>query len=516
MEPASSAALGEFVRRTVSFLLAKCERPPVTGQEDLKRLRSLLLRSSTILEQAERRHVASRAMLLQLRSLRDKTFRGYYIFDTIRCRSSLTLHGGHKDDGDGGVEEEEEEEVNRRAFALSSSNTAKRARFSSNSNRSESEVAAGAVVLRVACSPRELQEMACSLEAMIRDMKEFVVFLMGYPILCREPYSAHLFVEKCMFGRNMERERIMEFLLQKDPESNTSGNLLGVLPITGPSLIGKSTIVEHVCKEERVRNHFSLILWYGGNDLRDETMPSFRDNCVIKHKNDNASEQRLLIVIELLDDVDDEIWKSLYTSARSIPRGSKMLITSRSKKIERFGTTEALRLKCLPTEAHWYFFKMLVFGSEDPEQHPKLISLAMEMAYDMPGSFIYPHLGAALLLKANFNPKRWSMILTRFREYLKKNVSGLLGEEYPDDLEAAAKDQPQCAWTVTKQKPDEYFMLHEIYQRGSAPEEVPGITVLDLLCGCDHPQGRYEVLFWKSQIPPYFTYICTCDIQTWK
>ncbi|KAF8715707.1 hypothetical protein HU200_026650 [Digitaria exilis] len=486
MEPASSAALGEFVRRTVSFLLAECERPPVTGQEDLKRLRSLLLRSGTILEQAERRHVASRAMLLQLRSLRDKTFRGYYIFDAIRCRSSLTLHGGHKDDGDGGVEEEEEE-VNRRPFTLSSSNTAKRARFSSsNSDRSESsEAAAGAVVLRVACSPRELQEMACSLEAMIRDMKEFVVFLMGYPILCREPYSAHLFVEKCMFGRNMERERIMEFLLQKDPESNTSGNnLLGVLPITGPSLIGKSTIVEHVCKEERVRNYFSLILW-------------------------------LLIVIELLDDVDDEIWKSLYTSARSIPRGSKMLITSRSKKIERFGTTEALRLKCLPTEAHWYFFKMLVFGSEDPEQHPKLISLAMEMAYDMPGSFIYPHLGAALLLKANFNPKRWSMILTRFREYLKKNVSGLLGEEYPDDLEAA-KDQPQCAWTVTKQKPDEYFMLHEIYQRGSAPEEVPGITVLDLLCGCDHPQGRYEVLFWKSQIPPYFTYICTCDIQTWK
>lgn len=365
-------------------------------------------------------------------------------------------------------------------------------------------------------SPRELQQMACNLEAMIRDMKEFVVFLMGYPILCREPYSAHLFVEKCMFGRNMERERIMEFLLQMtdDPSSNSAN--LGVLPITGPSLIGKSTIVEHVCKEERVHNHFSLILWYCGNDLKDETMPSFRDNCVIKHKNDNASEQRLLIVIELLDDVGDERWKSLYTSARSIPRGSKMLITSRSKKIERFGTTEALRLKCLPTEAHWYFFKMLVFGSEDPEQHPKLISLAMEMAYDMPGSFIYPHLGAALLLKANFNPKRWSRILTRFREYLKKNDSALLGEEYPDDLEAANKDQPQCTWTVTKQKPDEYFMLHEIYQRESAPEEVPGITVVDLLCGCDHPKGTYEVLFWKSRIPPYFTYVCTCDIQSWK
>ncbi|RCU61740.1 hypothetical protein SETIT_J030100v2 [Setaria italica] len=499
MDSVSSAVIGEFVRRTVSSLLSKCERQAATDQEDLKRLRSLLLRSHTILEEAERRHVASRAMLQQVMALRDKAFRGYYVLDAVGCRS---LPGGGERRNDDGGDDDEEEEVSCDALALSRSNTVKRVRFSSNSSSATGAVLSGA-------SPGELHQMVCSLEAMINDMKEFVVFLMGYPILHRQPYSAHFFVERCMFGRHMERDMIMEFLLQTDPPSN-SGDL-GVLPITGPSLIGKSTIVEHVCIEERVRNHFSLILSYCRNELKDETMPSFRDNCVIKHQNDSASEERLLIIIELLEDVDDETWKRLYSSTRSIPRGSKMIITSRSKKIERFGTTEALRLKCLPTEAYWYYFKMLVFGSEDPRQLPKLTSLAMEIAYNMPGSFIYPHVGSAILLKGNFSTKRWSLILTWLREYLQKNVS-LLGEEHPDDLKA--KDELHCTWTLSKHKPSKYFMLRDIYQSGSTLDKVPDITFVDLmLSGCDLPQEKYEVLVWKSRIPPYFNYICTCDIM---
>ncbi|OEL16350.1 hypothetical protein BAE44_0022632 [Dichanthelium oligosanthes] len=165
MEPTSSALLGEFVRRTISSLLAKCERQTATDPEDLKRLRSLLLRSSTILEEAERRHVASRAMLQQLMALRDKTFKGFYVLDAVRCRSLPRGGDGRKDDGGEVVEKEE---VNRHSFTLSRFNTAKRVRFSSNCSET-----AGAA------SPTEFMQMVHSLEVMINDMKEFVVFLMG-------------------------------------------------------------------------------------------------------------------------------------------------------------------------------------------------------------------------------------------------------------------------------------------------------------------------------------------------
>ncbi|CAL4902101.1 unnamed protein product [Urochloa decumbens] len=493
MEMFSSAVVGELVNRSVSFLFSKFEKETtVTVQEDLQRLRHLLLRSGAIVWDAEQRYIQSKAMLLQFMDLRDKTFMGSYVLDAARCRATIGTGVRHRNGKDGA------NEVDRRAFTLSRFNPAKRVRFPYNA----SEIG---FVLNFA-SPVDLQEMVSSLEFMLRDMKEFVMFLASCPPLYRQPYSAHMFVEKCMFGRHMEKERVMKFLLQTGPpHSAEKGKHLDVLPIVGPAYIGKSTFVEHVCQDERVRSHFSLILVYSRNCLKDETAAGFRDNCLIKHQNDNALEEKLLIVIELSWDVDDETWERLYSSERSMPHGSKMIITSRSKEIVRFGTTQALSLKCLPTEAYWYFFKRLAFGSDDPEQHPKLVSMAMEMAHKMKGSFMYAHIASALL-RANFNIRGWTMVLTNMREFMQKNVS-LLGEEYPDDL----NDHPQSTWNLTKQKHDEYFMLYEICPRRSGAEDVPDITMMDLLFGCAQPRGKYEVLIWKSQIPPYFNYVCTCE-----
>jgi hypothetical protein len=111
--------------------------------------------------------------------------------------------------------------------------------------------------------------------------------------------------------------------------------------------------VEHVCGDERVRNHFSLILLYSGNGLQDETASTFRDHCVIKHQSIASGEERLLVVIELLNDVDEGAWKRLlHTSKRYMAHGSKIIITGRSEKMVRVGTTEAIKLKCLSKEAY--------------------------------------------------------------------------------------------------------------------------------------------------------------------
>ncbi|CAN6336992.1 unnamed protein product [Urochloa humidicola] len=498
MEMFSSAVVGEIVSRSISFLVSMSKKETTaTAQEDLQRLHYLLLRSGAIVRDAEQRHVPSKAMLQQLKALRDEMFLGYYALDAARCRAALGRRRNGKD-GDNEVGRR------RRTFALSMFNPAKRVRFPSN-NASSSEIEWPVLIF---ASPVDLQELARSLEVMIGNMREFVMFLSSYPPMYRQPYSAHMFVHKCMFGRHMEKDRVMEFLLKTEPPlgAQKSGNL-DVLPIVGPAYIGKSTFVEHVCLDEKVCSHFSLILFYSRNCLKDETAAGFRDNCLVKHQNGNALEEKLLIVIELLGDVDDQTWERLYSSERSMPHGSKMIITSRSKEIERFGTTKALKLKCLPSDAYWYFFKRLVFGSEDPEHHPKLVSIAMEMAHRMQGSFMYAHIGSALF-RANFSIQNWFMILTNYREFLQKNVS-LLGEEYLDDRKA--KDRPQCTWNLTKKKHEEYFLLYEVYQKGSDAEDVPDMSLIDLLFGCPPPRGKYEVLFWKSQIPPYFTYICPCE-----
>ena len=77
----SGVVVADLVNRCMSFLFTKCENKQVTAtvQEGLQLLRRLLKRGDTIVEEAERRHVANLDMLRQLSALRNAAYRGYYI-----------------------------------------------------------------------------------------------------------------------------------------------------------------------------------------------------------------------------------------------------------------------------------------------------------------------------------------------------------------------------------------------------------------------------------------------------
>ncbi|KAM0840891.1 hypothetical protein ACQ4PT_059372 [Festuca glaucescens] len=465
MEALISALLGDIVSRAISMVVEKC-RKQTTAKEDLQRLRHLLLRMSAVVEEAEGRWVSNRGMIRQVSMMIKQMFRGYYLLDSFKCIEKKT-------DG---------EEVSRSSFAPSKFNPDKRFRLLSRNTQIESIVIGRD-------NSKELKQFVLSLEQMVADMKEFAILLMNYPRLYRQPYGAYLYLDKYMFGRQMEREQAISFLLQAEP---LVGGNLGVLPIVGPRLIGKSTLVEHVCNDERVRNHFSLILFYGGNDLKDETAMTFRDQCLIKHQNTASGEERSLVVIEILGDVDEGAWKRLLQiSERCMVHGSKIIITSRSEKMVRVGTTEAIKLRCLSKEAYWYFFKMLVFGSMDPEEHPKLTSIAMEIALEMCGSFMFAYV-AATLLRANPSARFWCRVLRQTREFT-QNYNFALGEYHEYHIS-------RYGWGAETQRgyeDDELFLIHHSHQIGpAAHSEVPRITMVNLLFGTWSPmaQGKFEVL----------------------
>lgn len=473
-----SAILGDLANRSISYIVDKYWKQ-TSIDENVETLHRLLLRTHTIVEEAEGRHVTNQGMLQQLKIMREELFKGYYVLDAFRYRA---------------LREKDEDEEVRHSFALSRFNPAKRIRFSTSNTQ---------IVTFGSESVQDLEPMIHSLEKVIADTKEFIVFLMSCPPMYRQPYSTHFFLDKCMFSRQIERERVIDFLLLMEPPGT---NDIGVLPIIGPALIGKSTLIEHVCSDERVRNHFSLILFYNGGDLKDETVATLRDRCVIKHQN-RTSQERLLVIIELLGDVDEETWKELYFSEGRMPQGSKIIITSRSEKIVRFGTTRSLRLKCLPREAYWYFFKVFVFGSTDPKEHPKLASIAMEIATELRGSLLCAYVVGALL-RVHFDAQFWYRVLACTREYMQKNL--LLIGEYPHDL--TMKNHPRYAWRIGEPKPVKYVLLYDSYQKGYDHVDVPKITVQDLLFGDATARGKFDILLWKSQMPPYCNYICSCVI----
>lgn len=466
-----SAILGELVSRSISFMVDRYWNQPLVD-DTLRRLRQLLLRSRAIVEEAEGRHLMNRGMINQLAALRDEMFRGYCVLDAFRYQALR------------GAENRESDQVRRTSFALSRSNQAKRSRLSSRNTPPPSRVV----------TVKDLQQMVHSLDEIVGDMKEFVVFLTSYPPpVHRQPYSAYLCLDKCMFGRHVEREHVIDFLLHGNPLSSHQN--LEVLPIVGAALVGKSTLVEHACSDDRVRSYFSLILYYSGDQLRDETATSFRERCVTKHRNEAVVAARVLVIIELQGDVDDATWKKLSCSP---PPGSKIVITSRSEKITRLGTRRTMRLETLPFEAYWYLFKVLAFGSTDPEENPKLASMAMEIATELRGCFLCAHIGGALL-NANFNVPFWRKFLMFTRDYICESQDGLGG----------GNAHPGYGWAIAKPKPANYFVLRDSYQKKDGG---PEITLVDLLSGRVRRRGRFEVLVWRSRIPPYYSYISNCAI----
>ncbi|KAM0821588.1 hypothetical protein ACQ4PT_072088 [Festuca glaucescens] len=235
MEVIFSAAVGELASRSLSFIVDRYlkQKAAPTEEERLRSLERLLLRLCVVVEEADGRLITNQAMLHQLRILKKEMYRGYYTLDVFRYRAL-------------GEDRTKDHQVSN-SFAPSEFNPAKRVCFCSGNKNNNNERAAQADLL---------EQVLCSVRDTIEDVRDFVMFLCRCPRLHHQPYNMHLLLDKCIFGRQMEMEHTINFLLQEESAPGAVGDL-AVLPIIGLGKIGKSTVIEHACHDERVRNHFS-------------------------------------------------------------------------------------------------------------------------------------------------------------------------------------------------------------------------------------------------------------------
>ncbi|RCV09281.1 hypothetical protein SETIT_2G014900v2 [Setaria italica] len=443
MEMFLSAVLGELSTRSINFFISKISKTTPLDMED--HLSRVLVRAQIIIDEAMGGHISNQAMAI------------ICMLDTFRCQY-------HEEDTKGHVI------IN--SSALSRLSSLKSLCFYN----------------RDTPISKQLQEGIDELTSMILDAKELVVFLTSYPHLYRQPYCMHLVLGNCLFGRQMESEIVINFLLQTQPYGAEE---LEVLPIFGPIFVGKSTLVAHACKDERVRDHFSEILFFQNYGFTDDELATLRDGCArihLNHVSISNKDRRLLVVIELVGDLNEDEWNRLYfASKRFVPCGGKIIVTSRSEKIKKFGTTRAVTLKYLPREAYWYFFKTLAFGSMDPKVQPRLTHLTMEIASTLDGSFI----------ARNFTARSLQKPISRFGE----RPIDLLKQNRPANLGRMAT-------------PSEVFVLSNQY--GSAQDKVPKVRLQDVMYGTFKTSGKFELLSWRSSIPPYFSYVGTCEILELK
>uniref|UniRef100_A0A452ZH48 Rx N-terminal domain-containing protein n=2 Tax=Aegilops tauschii subsp. strangulata TaxID=200361 RepID=A0A452ZH48_AEGTS len=351
MELVISAVAGELLTRFVTFLADRyhSSRRVQPEEKQLKRLYQLLLRARMVIEEADRRYITNLGMLEQLSMLADAMYRGYWALDASRY---ISLQESMEEEGE-----------------VRNPSSPKRLRMVHGSARENKDT-----------YPVDLKGALESLEDVVAGMTEFVVLLGGCDRMLRQPYDAYLYNDNIMFGRHAEKQKLMNFML----EHGSSGGVPAVLPVIGGPMVMKRTLLAHVCKDERVRSHFSSILHLNGDSF--STLAD-HDHSLLLGK--------ILVVVELVSDVDEDDWaKFCLAVATSMDNGSKVVIISQLKSTERLGTVESILLNTLSYEEFSYLFKTLAFGSANPVQHPRLARIADELARE----FQYDSsLGAAIL-----------------------------------------------------------------------------------------------------------------------
>ncbi|KAK1660992.1 hypothetical protein QYE76_049151 [Lolium multiflorum] len=454
MEVVLSAAAGELVSRIFSFLRNKYSENACSEEKRVERLQQLLLRAHMVVEEADRRYITNSGMLLHLKILSRAMYNGYHAVDTYKCNQL--------------IKEGSKEVTTTDSFASYLGTPLKR--FRANSGISVHKVD----------NSCDLQDALVKLETLVSNMTEFVILLSGCEsMMVRRPYDMYLYVDNFMFGRQTEKQQVINFLLQHNPLGSPS-----VLPIIGGTLVGKKTLVKHVWNDEKVRSYYSSVLHINGDNF-----------CTIDNERTSG---RTIVVVTFVSDVDDEKWKSFYRAVTCISTETKIIIVSRMESSARYGTMEPIRLSRLQDEEYNYLFKTLAFGSARAEDNPKLTLLAGEFIKLLGGSFVGAY-SFAYTLRTDLRLQFWLSSLNLLKKPMKKNLS-LYGENvypfkqrYPIDL--------------TDFLPSTAAPLHIMPPRTEAEvseRKLPKIRLKDILVNPSlRPMGEFDLVTWESRIPPY-------------
>ncbi|CAM0877527.1 unnamed protein product [Alopecurus aequalis] len=319
-----SAVVGDLAGRVISHLVGQFNGEDRRTEAKLRRICHMLVKVHSAIEEARGRQIMNCGTLEWLSELYDGLYQGRYLLNTVGCREQQE-------------ETEEDEDAHKvvaaHPFSFSSFNPAKRVRVAACSVKS-------LLSRREVGAHERIDRVVQILETISGDLKEFLMLVQNcQPI--RHPLATNILIEGQMFGRHVERERIINFLL------HDGHGKLHVLPIVGGMGVGKTTLAQHVCDDERVYS-----------------------TCVAR---------ALLLVI---------------TSNRSVAS---------------LGTVQPINLKVMRHPEYWFFFKAYAFAGRDVEENPRMVAAGKAIARKLNKSFGAKIVGA--VLKAHPDPRFWCKVL---------------------------------------------------------------------------------------------------------
>ncbi|KAH7853857.1 hypothetical protein Vadar_007412 [Vaccinium darrowii] len=264
---------------------------------------------------------------------------------------------------------------------------------------------------------RKLKDIEKRLDEIVLEMNnfKFLVEQVGRPIETFTRDETHSFVNTLMIvGSEIDKEKIVSLLLFSNYKENVP-----IIPIVGMGGLGKTTLAQLVYNDHRIQNHFpKRVFWACISDdfnierILVKILQAGGANCSNSGGLENLQNQvrNMLSVNQFLlflDDVWNEDiveWKTLENFLITGARGSRIVVTTRSKEVAsivKTGTIIPYELgglsedQCLEILVKWAF-------KEGANKHENLVNIGREIVKKCGGVPLAARtLGAMLHSKTN-------------------------------------------------------------------------------------------------------------------
>ncbi|EOY19797.1 LRR and NB-ARC domains-containing disease resistance protein, putative [Theobroma cacao] len=248
------------------------------------------------------------------------------------------------------------------------------------------------------------------------------------------PQPTSVEIETHVYGRDKDKETILELLFKSDDERNF------VIPIVGMGGVGKTTLAQLVYNDASIQNHFDLKAWVCVSDDFDvtritkailESVGSVSGNgnelTSLQEKLKNALSEKIFLIV--LDDVwneDYNKWTILQSPFLKRTPGSKIIVTTRNLVVSNtMGASHAQFLELLSEDDCLSIFAQHALGATNFRKHPNLKAVAEKIVRKCNGlPLAAKTIGG--LLRTNVEHDAWKNILESEIWQLSEHQCGII------------------------------------------------------------------------------------------
>nr|XP_048333077.1 putative disease resistance protein RGA3 [Ziziphus jujuba var. spinosa]XP_048333078.1 putative disease resistance protein RGA3 [Ziziphus jujuba var. spinosa]XP_048333079.1 putative disease resistance protein RGA3 [Ziziphus jujuba var. spinosa] len=209
-------------------------------------------------------------------------------------------------------------------------------------------------------------------------------------LVVRAREHTHSYIpQENVIGRESDKISILQLLLDPKHEENVF-----VVPIVGCGGLGKTTLAQLVFNDKEVQTKFDLRIWVCvSNDFNvrslveriiksvtDQSLGNLEMDQLQKELQKQINGKRYFLVLDDVWNENRELWISLQNLLSNGAKGSRILITTRSKVVgEITSTMEPYMLGLLDKGNSWSLFKKVAFKSGQEPNNSNTVKTAMEI-----------------------------------------------------------------------------------------------------------------------------------------